>query len=265
MTTTLAPVQFDAPLANPSPVGLYSVGTWVDETGPSRFLNGVRINRFNYGGEQVTGVWGEPWCGDPTSPGSPAQDRKEGQRPADDDPPFNAFTVWSYDECDPTPRSRAEVELRAAQYLRLQEQVMVERMFAEVMLDEITADPSLVVTRPTLRDAVSYLEGQMAKTGTLGVFHASAEAASLEWGLVLPKGVGLYTPLGNQWAFGGGYVDGLGDVVVATSPIYGWRDQVTVRPAFDQVHDVYAAIGERSVAVGYEKLVAAVRTNIDGS
>lgn len=264
MTTALAPIEFDAPLANPSPVGLYSVGTWFDETGPSRFLNGVLVRPFNYGGELATGVWGAPWCGDPTSPGSPANDLKFGERlPAE--PPFHAFTVWGYDQCDPTPRSRAEVDLRAQQNLRLQEQVMVERMFADILIDEVTANPALIVNRPTLREAVSYLEGQMAKTGTLGVFHASAEAASLEWGLVLPKGTGLFTPLGNQWAFGGGYVDGLGDVVVATSPIFGWRDAPSVRPAFDQAHDVYATVAERSVAVGYERLIAAVRTNIDGS
>lgn len=251
--TELMPVIFDAPFVNPTPTGLYAATTWAEESGPSRFLaNGVQIRPWNYGGADSFGVWGEPWCAEPGSDG----DFKTGVRPDMDTVPFPAMTVWAYDECDATARSRAEVIARAQQVLRLEEQTAVERALADRMLD----DALVVASADELKEAVGYLEGELAKTNTIGVIHAGAHLASqMGTSLVLNSSAGPKTILGNRYAFGGGYVEGLGGILVATSPVFGWRDAVQVRTVLKQDENIFAAVAERSVAVGYEKLIAAVQ------
>jgi hypothetical protein len=252
----LGAVEFDAPLANPSPSGLYSAVTWVQDGGDvARWLGeGVRFTAHNYGAEDAVGVWDAPWCGDPGSPGtSPGDQLKVGVRPARQTP-FQAATLWAYDACDPTEASRAEVDTRVQQNLRLMEQTLAEMMLAQRMLAD-AAGSTLSV--PNLRDALSYAEGQLAMTGTLGVVHANPEHASQEFGLVVGNGPIFRTPLAHQWVFGGGYVSTLNDTVIATSPLFGWRTDIAVRVAFDQRHDQWISIAERSVLIGYEQLIAA--------
>ena len=205
----------------------------------------------NYGGEHASGVWGAPWCGEPT----PGQ-KKEGDRPDGLDP-FEPFTVWSFDSCDLTEPSRAEVQQRAMQIMRLEEQVMVEREFAARLLLG-AADLGAAQTAASFKLAVGYLEGAMARTNTLGFFHAGAQWASQELGLVVKSGTRWTSPLGHTWIFGGGYVEGLENVIVATSQPFGWRDQVQLRTAIDERHNTFAAIAERTVLVGYEAVIAAV-------
>jgi hypothetical protein len=249
----LGALEYEAPLANPSPSGLYSAVTWVqDGGGEARFLGeGVRIRPHNYGAEDSVGVWDAPWCGEPGS-GSQGAQLKFGFRPGLSEP-FTSATVWAYDECDPTAASQAEVRTRAAQNLRLMEQTISEVVLSQRML----ADATNVQVEINLRDALSYLEGQLAVTGTLGVVHANPELASQEFGLVVGNGPRFVTPLGHRWVFGGGYVDTLGNTLIATSPLYGWRTDAVIRDTFDQEHDNYIAIAERSVVIGYEKLIAA--------
>lgn len=253
----LGALEYEAPLANPSPSGLYSAVTWVQDGGPeARFLGeGVRIRNHNYGGEDAVGVWDAPWCGDPGS-GSPGAQLKYGIRP-DQNEPFTSATIWAYDDCDPTPGSQSEVRTRVQQNLRLMEQTLAEVLLAQRML----ADAPAPVAVADLRDALSYLEGQLALTGTLGIVHANPELASQEFGLVVGNGPQFRTPLAHRWVFGGGYVSTLGsggnEVLIATSPLYGWRTDAVVRDTFDQDHDRYIAIAERSVVIGYEQLVAA--------
>ena len=68
----------------------------------------------------------------------------------------------------------------------------------------------------------------------------------------------LTTPAGHRWVFGGGYAaGGLGDTLVATSPIFGWRDEVALRDATKYEHNLFAAVAERSVLIGYEKNLGA--------
>jgi hypothetical protein len=64
--------------------------------------------------------------------------------------------------------------------------------------------------------------------------------------------------MGHRLVFGGGYVDGLGDTLVGTSQPFGWRNAVAIREAIDERHNLFVAIAERSVVVGYEALVGAV-------
>lgn len=249
--SVLAPMSFDPPLLNPSAYGLYAATDWQAE-GESRWLNGVEFRPAgNYSDQLASGLWGGAWCGQPA-----AGMLKTGERTA---PPevFQAMTVWAYDECDLTAQSRAEVERRAAQILRLEEQYLVEREFAErLKLD--AADLGTPQTATSFKAAVGYLEGAAAITGTIAYFHAGAQWASQEWGLVIKAGTRWTSPLGNVWVFGGGYVEGLDDMIVATSQPFGWRDAPTTRTAIDERHNIFAAVAERSVNIGYEAAIAAV-------
>jgi hypothetical protein len=256
MTTpaVLPAIEFEAPLVNPAPGGLYPVTAWTENTGPSRFLGeGVRVRVHNFGGEASTGVWGASWCASPDDLGP--DDIKTGERPEFLDP-FEPVTVWSYDQCDLTEPSQVEVRARAAQNLRLREQVMVEREFAARLL----ADVDTLDTAADIVGAVGHLEALFAETNTVGVIHASATwaASAAQAQLLVRSGTGLRTPLGHLWVFGGGYVDGLTDTLVGTSPTFGWRDEVALRETVKAEWNQFIAIAERSVVVGFEALVGAV-------
>ena len=253
----LAPVEFYPPLVNPASPGLYGAVNWIENPGPARFLaDGVRVRQVgNYGGSSAFGVWGADWC---SPPGSDESEIKDGVRPDEADP-FIPITVWAYDECDATPASRSEVLTRVQQILRLEEQTAVETSFAAQLLADAVG---ITATAETLAEAVGYLEGEMAKTNTTGQLHVSPALATplaQEAWIVNPGGTSPRSVLGHRFVFGGGYVDGLGDVIVASSPTFGWRDEVQVRPVLEQQSNVYAAIAERSVVVGYERVVAAVQ------
>lgn len=255
MTSTLSPVLFDPPLVNPSPNGLFAAAQWRDENGPSRWLGpGVDIRVWNYGGGDSYGVW-------EADPFAATDDLEEGDVKATGDRPdwldtFPHFTSWAADECALTGPSQVEVRARAQQVHRLQEQNAAEAAFAVRLLSDAgtPGEPVDVVA------AVASLEGQLAATNTLGVIHASAGLAAYaaQAQLIIRSGSVLRTPLGHQWVFGGGYVDGLEDTLVATSPVFGWRGPVTVRTAIKQEHNRFYAIAERSLVLGYESAVGAV-------
>jgi hypothetical protein len=236
---------------NPTTYGLYAaVGNWQPE-GANRFLHGVEVRGQNY--PVAHGVWATAWCAPPPLENP---ERKEGDR-QDILDIFDPITVWAYDECDLTEPSRAEVEANAAQALRLTEQPDVEREFAErLKLD--AADLGAAVTRPNIKEAVAYLEGQAAETGALAYFHVGAHWVAREMGLFIKSGTRWTSPLGNIWVVGGGYVDGLDDQIVATSQPYGWRNEAVTRTATDVRTNTYAAVAERSVSIGYEAVIAAV-------
>lgn len=248
---TLNPVEFDAPLINPAPDGLYAATSFLAQgaTDVPRWLaSGVRVRPHNYGGEEAFGVWDAPWCGDP------GDSIKDGDRPGLPEP-FDPITAWAYDQCDLTVPSQQEVRERAAQNLRLIEPVAVEREFAARLL----ADAGIAEAVPDLVAAVGHIEAQFAVTNTVGLIHASAGLAALadRYGLVIRNGGALKTPLGHTWVFGGGYVEGLGDTIVGTSPVFGWRNGVEVREAIEAKFNQFVAIAERSVVVGYEKAIGA--------
>lgn len=249
-TAVLAPTRFQAPPINPAPNGLYAATQWTEiaEDQPSRHLNGVEVRGINYGGDSAFGVWEGHYCAAP----QPGQ-IKDGVRPGIL-PPFEPVTVWAYDECDLTAPGRVEVEQRAAQILRLEEQVAVEQEFANRML----LDAGTPETAATLKLAVAHIEGVFARTNTLGFLHIGAQWPALEPGLFIKSGTTRVSPAGHTWVIGGGYVDGLDNVLVATSQPFGWRDEVAVRTAIDERHNIFAAIAERTVLIGYEALIGAV-------
>ncbi|WAC58245.1 hypothetical protein [Gordonia sp. SL306] len=242
------PVRFDAPLVNPNPHGLYGVTQWTDEAVPRWLASGVQVRPHNYGGEGAFGVWAAEWCGDP------GDELKDGDRPDPDTTPFDPITVWAFDSCDPTPGSQEEVRLRVRQNMRLLEQVAVEREIAARLIADAPAGPAPA----DLVNAVGHLEAELAKTNTTGFIHASAgvAAAASAANLIIRTGSTLKTPLGHTWVFGGGYVDGLGKALIATSPTFGWRDEVAVRETISAENNEFIAIAERSVVVGWETAVA---------
>jgi len=254
---SMLPVLFEPPLLNPSPNGLYAATSWTEigADEPSRHLSGVEVRPVgNYGGAGQFGLWPNDSCATGAEP-TPGL-RKEGTRPSGLDP-FDSVTVWAYDECDLTAPSRAEVQARALQVLRLEEQVAVEREFAE----RLKADAGVIAqTAASLKLAVGYLEGALALTNTVAFLHIGAQwvAGAAETGLFVRNGTRLTSPLGHTWVVGGGYVEGLDNIIVATSPTSGWRDQVALRTAIDERANTFAAVAERTVLVGYEHLVAAV-------
>lgn len=244
-------VHHEVPPLNPSPNGLFPATTWLDDP-DNRWLNGVEFRGINYGGENAFGIWEGHYCAEPV----PGQ-KKEGTRPAILDP-FAPITVWAYDECDLLAPTREEVKARAAQILKLEEQVAVEQEFANRLILDATALPGAIPTRAGLKAAVAYIEGELAKTNTQAFIHIGAQWVALEPTLFIGTGTTRKSPLGHTWVIGGGYVAGLGANLVATSQPFGYRTETAVRTAFDERHNIFAAVAERSVLVGYEAVLAVV-------
>ncbi|UOW92998.1 major capsid pentamer protein [Gordonia phage CaiB] len=245
---TLNPVEYEAPLVNPSPNGLYPVTAWTDEAVTRWLAEGVRVRLHNYGGEAAFGVWDAPWCGDP------GDSIKDGERPENGEP-FDPITAWSYDQCDLTPASRQETVDRALQNLRLIVQTAVEREFSARLL----ADAGTPATAADIVAAVSHIEAEFAKTNTTGLIHASAGLAAYaqRYGLIIRTGGTLKSPLGHTWVFGGGYVEGLGQTIVGTSPTFGWRSEISQRSTEETRYNQFVAVAEQSVVIGYEKSIGA--------
>ena len=250
----LSPVPFEPPLVNPAPNGLFGVAQWTEESGPLRWLpGGVDVRVFNYGGGTQFGVWTADWCAAESD--LDETDVKDGVRPDFPDT-FLAVTTFATDKCDLLERSRAEVRVRAQQVHRLQEPNQVEAELAGRML----SDAGVPVGVSGVVDAVGRLEAALAKTNTVGLIHASAAlaASAVQANLVRYQGGKLVSPLGHTWVFGGGYVDALGEVLVATSPVFGWRGPVELRDAPSMDVNEFVAVAERSLVVGYEAMVGAV-------
>lgn len=259
MTSALAPVSFDAPLVNAAPNGLWAVTQWQPESGPPRWLGeGVDIRVFNYGGGEAFGVWAAPWLAS-HSDLDPEDDLKHGVRPDFPDT-FTAVTTWAYDEGNLMKWSQQEVLTRVEQVYSLQEPNAVEGQFATRLL----ADADTPTAGDDVVDALSILEAALAETNTIGLIHASARvaASAAKNNLIVRTGNGVMkTPLGHTWVFGGGYVDALGWTLVATSPVFGWRSERSVKTATKLQHNLFGAVAERSVVLGYESLVGAATIN----
>lgn len=250
----MLPTRFTPSPVNPSPNGLVAATQWLPESGPTRWLDaGVEIRPVNYGGAASFGVWAADWCAqlDDLTPA----DRKVGLRPQIPEP-FAAMTTWSADQCDLTEPSQSEVRERAAQIFRLEEPNAIEREFAVRLL----ADADTIVGVADIVEAVSTLETELGRTNTQGFVHASIgwAARAAQANILVRTGGGFTTPMGHRWVFGGGYADGLGDTLIATSQTFGWRGEVRQREAIDASRNEFVAIVERSLVVGYEQHIGAV-------
>jgi hypothetical protein len=249
----MGPLVFDAPPINPAPNGLYAVTSWTTDLEPRWFDDGVEVRPFNVGGS--AGVWIAPWNASHSDLGP--DDVKEGERPDLLDP-FTRMTVWGYDHVDVTKGAIGDVEARAQQNLRMVEEIQAEKAFAARMIADSPSSASGDIVA-----AVSKLEVLLGKANVVGFLHAShalaAYAAQAQ--LIVRTGTGLKTPLGHTWVFGGGYDEGLGLKVVATSQTFGWRTGVDTRSATDTKVGKHAAVAETSLVIGYEAVLGLVDTD----
>lgn len=247
MANPQPPIDFDAPAVNPAGFGLYSAAQMVDTGNKSRIYAGVQF-RPSVNCAANAGTWPSEPCPDITGL------KKEGERPTPGDP-FDPVTVWAYDECR-ADEPEADVLARANQTLRLQEPLLVESAFATRLL----ADAGAPTAATSFTDAIGKLEEFMGEQGYNGVIHLSrrfaAVASQYTWGS--QSGSVLRSPLGHQYAFGGGYGDVLGNTLVVTGPVTVWRDDVSSRAALDARTNLRAAVAERTILVGYECSVLAV-------
>jgi hypothetical protein len=246
--------QVFVPPALPAPRGVFDVVTWLQNgTLPARFLSGMAIRQSNVGLSDQLGVWGADWCGDP------GDESKVKQRPPAVLAEVDPITVYGWDanQCgDLTEASRDEVRARAQQVMVRGEQSAVERSLAGRFL----ADAPSAGSVSSVTEAVAVLEAELARAGVTGYLHASPK-----WAAYLAAAPHLTdggrSPSGHRWVFGGGYVDGLGDTVVATTDLFGWRGPVEVRDSVTPERNEYVVLVERSLLIAYEAAVAAVTIN----
>jgi hypothetical protein len=253
--TTIQPVDFTPPLLNPYPGGLYAATVWDDSTNsPPRWLNGLRFLPGNFVADSGLGYQTlDSWCDE--------FDKSAGARPEPGEP-FDAVLIWAADQCDMTPESQGEVRDNVAQTLRLNETRVVELAFGARLAADADAFHA-----DDLTEAVGYLDDALATAGIGGgLIHAAAglSAELADANLARFNGSRAYSPLGNVYVFGAGYTDVLTDTLVATTPTFGWRTPVEIREAFDPASNTFYAMAERSVLVGYERLIAAATTEETG-
>lgn len=239
------------PPASLAPKGVFDAVTWIQNgTTPLRFLDGMTIRQSNVGLDSQIGVWGSDWCDDLDT------ESKVKNRPDAVLTDVAPITVYAYDsnQCgDLTAASRDEVRARAQQAMLLGEQTAVERSLAE----RFKAEAPNAGTAATVIEAVSILETALAKAGVTGYIHASPK-----WAAYLADGARLSnggtSPMGHRWVFGNGYTDILGDTLVATTDLFGWRGPLAVRDTIQYDQNRYVVVVERSLLIAYEAAVAAV-------
>lgn len=260
MTTTLLPVRFTPPwLDLDLPHGLYAATVWPAgaEDRPRWLAAGLEIELLNFTHKTQVQKWTQDWCG----PASEITDSKAIDREDRPDPPvFTASTAvaWDQTQCgDLSIEARSEAHARAAKILELNEQLIAEKDFATALL-AADGTPGTVADLVT---AIGFLEAKLLATGTTGLIHADAKLAAVaaEKNLLRADLDGtLRTPLGHRWVLGGGYVDTLGGTLVATTPVYGWQSTVVQEDTVEHTGNRYYSMAERSVVLGYERLVASV-------
>ncbi|EGD56752.1 hypothetical protein [Gordonia neofelifaecis] len=241
------PVVYESPLLNPIGGGLYAASAGPLPM-PEHWYGGIEVLPIN-----CASGWGT-WEVDPCLNNADPDARKDGDR-ADPLAPFLPLVVWGYDECSLITQTEDMVLTRARQNQRLHEQQLVEQEFAGRLL----ADATDLGTVGDLVEAVSVLEAAFAAEGIAGVIHAGAQWAAPAVSESVASGSPIWrSPLGAVWAFGGGYVDGLGDTLVATGPTTMWTSPMEEHATPDALANTMAAMVERSVLVAYECFSVAV-------
>lgn len=265
MTTALLPVEFTPPLVDPAhPLGLAAATTWTEAADDEalRWLpSGIQLRLRGHREPGAFGIWGAPWCVSPDDL-DPEDDLKTGPAPEDDDPdPFLPMTVWAMDrleECgNLSEYDRGQVIERARTTFALREPLAVETQFAT----RLRADAGNPAEVADLVAGIGSLEQNFGTAGIVGgLVHARlgllAHAENLHLIIRDPNEPGvLRTPGGHRWVFSAGYATPFGNRLIGTTATYGWRDEITVREAFQYDRNQFVAIAERSVIVGYEAVV----------
>ena len=255
--TVIPATIFDPPVTPALPYGLYQHVEWVSSGDPARFLvnDGVVIRPRSFDADGF-GAWEAGWCADPQA----ISEAKEGDRPDIDLPtPFEPETVFGFDRnyCgDLSAQSRQEVRDRALENLTRMEQIAAERQFA----DRLNTDAGTPPTATSLRDAIATLEEALAKVGVSGFIHMSPGWVARDPEVFVVDGSGgVKTVLGTTVVIGGGYAHDIPWRLFATSQVYGWRGSTQINEATEHETNQFIAVAERSVLLGYEKLIAAVK------
>ena len=227
--------------ANRHAVGtLYGAATLTDLEAPARIEGGVRIEQVNCSGDEGTVDLDCP----PGEDDDPRWDLGERAGALE----FEAFGVWARDECGLVGSDEDEAE-RAIQRLRITEERLVSRRFADTLLERAESGDG-----GALGDVLADVEELLGETGMTGVIHASRR--------LLPEGVKngwvkcgsngrLESPGGHTWAFGTGY-RALGGAIVATGPVTIFRTPVETVPSVDHRQNRRGALAEREVLPTYE-------------
>lgn len=234
--------QFDAVPANPAPGGLFTAATVENVDEPTRMEGGVEVTPVNEGGH---GFW-EPSCPDPDNTASSGERVGRTRSPS--------LIVWAQDDCGLLGNSKEEALARASQILRLTEVIDTEEHTAARLLVSAGTPATAPTGADVFATAVGNLEQALGVTGVNGIIHARRGLAAIaaRYGLIVQGAGGkLMTPLGNTWAFGGGY-ESLGDNLVATGPVTVRKGPVSTFESVAHRHNDRMAIAERLINVSWE-------------
>lgn len=173
----LLPITYDAPAQPAHSFGLMPATHWVESGEPLRFLpSGVVIRPHNYGLESSFSTWTEAW----DAAKNDITTKKSGERQDISDLPVAVpITSYAFDRNvngDLRVEAQTETTGRALQAFALMEPLNVEASIATKLLATITSPESV----SSIGEAVCYLEGEIAKTGTSGWIHAGAQWASAD-------------------------------------------------------------------------------------
>ncbi|MGW5920780.1 hypothetical protein ACWFPY_17485 [Nocardia fluminea] len=240
-------IDFDAPPLNPSGYGLYAAATVIEMSGPDRHLGGVDIRPFNC--DDGFGTYSAELCDPDETPAIKAAARAL---------PGNTFApvvVWAADECAPD-QTEDEIMTRAAHTRTLHEPLLVESVFSARLLADAGA-PTVV---PDLATAVGVLEEFLGEQGYNGYIHAARRWAAplTQYRWTNQTGPVLRSPLGHGYVFGGGYSDTLGTTLVATGPLFVWRNSpmnqvvTTGSHAVAEFNNTVYGMSERIIVPAYE-------------
>lgn len=243
----------------PYPRGLYEHVNWIQDGGVPRFLmeDGLVIRPANFNAE--IGAWDKDWCVDPDT--LIPSDYKLAERGAfDEDHPFTHDVAYGADRSftgNLHADERQRVRDRALNNILRLEQMVTERNLADRLIADITAQSITTLTATSPAIAIAKLEDAAAETGVGGLLiHGKPY-----WASIYPDGFteSLETKVGHlQYVAGGGYVQGLTNRLVLTSPVLGWRSDLESNEALKLQYNQFIAVAERSVLLGYEKIVATV-------
>lgn len=252
MSTPVVPaLVVDSAPANPQTGGLYTAATMNNIPAPARLDFGVETVQYSVGAH---GTW-------VTGCEQPADDAVKGGARGDNQL-SPSWAVWAADDCSLVGSSEDEAKKRASALLKIYEPVDVEKLLADALLDEAGTPQSTATAPDPIVAALGAIEEALGETGVAGVIHARRGLASLaaKHGLVIPGSVGkLLTPMGNVWAFGGGY-GALGNTLVGTGPVTVHRSPEIANVGLGARRNERLAVAEREVSVAWEILTVAAAT-----
>lgn len=252
MPGPLPPIHFDAPPLPAAGFGLYAAATIFEMPAPARHLGGVVVRPYNC--DEGFGTYSALMC-DPAEPAIKAAQRA---LPGET---FEPVVVWAADECAPdTPED--EIQARAIQTRTLHEPLLVESAFATRLLADAGA-PEVV---GSLDEGIGVLEEFLGEAGYQGYIHAARRWAGplTRYARTNPAAAVLRSPLGHGYVFGGGYSDTLGATLIATGPLFVWRNEplnevvTTGSHVVPEFNNTVYGLSERIVVAGYECAIKAV-------